>query len=58
MLLWTSAEPERSNDTSIEPCFVMLVLVTIVIVVFLLLTFVAWRRYLWAAEEPPQADTC
>ncbi|MFC1797539.1 AMP-binding protein, partial [Pseudomonadota bacterium] len=26
---------------------------------FLLLTFVAWRRYLWAAEgEPGQEDTC
>jgi len=27
---------------------------------FFLLTFVAWRRYLWAAEEVPngQADTC
>jgi non-ribosomal peptide synthetase-like protein len=25
---------------------------------FLVLTFVAWRRYLWAAETVPQADTC
>ena len=26
--------------------------------VFFVLTFVAWRRYLWAAEKVPQADTC
>ena len=26
--------------------------------VFLVLTFVAWRRYLWAAEKVPPADTC
>jgi hypothetical protein len=25
---------------------------------FVVLTFVAWRRYLWAAENVPQADTC
>ena len=27
---------------------------------FVLLTYVAWRRYLWAAEKVPhdQADTC
>ena len=25
---------------------------------FLVLTFAAWRRYLWAAEKVPQADTC
>ena len=25
---------------------------------FVVLTFVAWRRYLWAAEDVPQADTC
>jgi non-ribosomal peptide synthetase-like protein len=36
----------------------MLVLVTTVIAVFLTLTLVAWRRYLWAAERLPQADTC
>src|SRR6476660_1068626 len=24
----------------------------------LALAFVAWRRYLWAAEKMPQADTC
>ena len=26
--------------------------------VFVVLTFVAWKRYLWAAEKVPQADTC
>ena len=36
----------------------MLVPVISVIAVFLVLTFVAWRRYLWAAETPRQADTC
>ena len=31
-----------------------------VLAVFFALTFVAWRRYLWAAEKVPheQADTC
>ncbi|MGB7916138.1 MAG: AMP-binding protein, partial [Rhodomicrobium sp.] len=29
-----------------------------VIAGFLALTFLAWRRYLWAAEKVPQADTC
>jgi len=30
-----------------------------VVAVFFVLTFVAWRRYLWAAEkEPGQEDTC
>jgi non-ribosomal peptide synthetase component F len=36
----------------------MLVLLTGVIAAFLVLTYVAWRRYLWAAESLPQADTC
>lgn len=31
---------------------------TILFVVFLLLTFVAWRRYLWAAETVPPEDSC
>jgi non-ribosomal peptide synthetase-like protein len=26
--------------------------------VFFALTFIAWRRYLWAAEKVPPADTC
>jgi non-ribosomal peptide synthetase component F len=34
------------------------ILVTITFAVFFALTFVAWRRYLWAAKEVPQADTC
>jgi non-ribosomal peptide synthetase-like protein len=34
------------------------IFVTTLFVVFVLLTFVAWRRYLWAAEKVPQADTC
>ncbi|HEY0323129.1 MAG TPA: TraX family protein [Pyrinomonadaceae bacterium] len=34
------------------------IVVTTTFVVFLVLTFVAWRRYLWAAEKVPQADTC
>ena len=29
-----------------------------IVAVFFVLTFVAWRRYLWVAEKPPQADTC
>ena len=29
-----------------------------IVAVFFVLTFVAWRRYLWAAEKVPQADTC
>ena len=31
-----------------------------VFLVFFVLTFVAWRRYLWAAEKTPhgKADTC
>ena len=35
-------------------------IVAAVLTVFFLLTFVAWRRYLWAAEEVPHgdADTC
>ena len=32
--------------------------VIVLFVVFLVLTFVAWRRYLWAAEKLPPADTC
>jgi amino acid adenylation domain-containing protein len=37
-----------------------IIILTAVFVVFFVLTFVAWRRYLWAAEEVPdgQADTC
>ena len=31
---------------------------TTAVAVFFALTFVAWRRYLWAAEKVPQADTC
>ena len=36
-----------------------IILIT-VFVVFFVVTFVAWRRYLWAAEKVPhgQADTC
>lgn len=34
------------------------IFVTIIFIVFLVLTFVAWRRYLWAAEKVPPADTC
>jgi non-ribosomal peptide synthetase-like protein len=34
------------------------ILVTASFAVFFALTFVAWRRYLWAAEKMPQADTC
>ena len=36
------------------------IILTTVFVVFFVLTFVAWRRYLWAAEKVPhgQADTC
>ena len=31
---------------------------TTAVAVFFALTFVTWRRYLWAAEKVPQADTC
>ena len=31
---------------------------TTAVAVFFALTFVAWRRYRWAAENVPQADTC
>jgi non-ribosomal peptide synthetase-like protein len=36
------------------------IILTAVFVVFFVMTFVAWRRYLWAAEIVPhgQADTC
>jgi non-ribosomal peptide synthetase-like protein len=36
------------------------IILTTVFVVFFVVTFVAWRRYLWAAEKVPhgQADTC
>ena len=34
------------------------IFVTTTFAVFFVLTFVAWRRYLWAAEKLPQADTC
>ena len=31
---------------------------TTAVAVFFALTFVAWRRYRWAAEKMPPADTC
>ncbi len=36
------------------------ILITTAVAVFIALTFVAWRRYLWAAEQEPlaKADTC
>ena len=36
------------------------IIVTIAVAVFMALTFVAWRRYLWAAKQDPlaKADTC
>ncbi len=36
----------------------MLISVTAACAVFFALTFVAWRRYLWAADKMPPADTC
>ncbi|MGA9053474.1 MAG: hypothetical protein WB422_19055, partial [Pseudolabrys sp.] len=36
----------------------MLIFVTTAVAFFLVLTYAAWRRYLWAAEKVPQADTC
>ena len=36
----------------------MLVVVATAVALFFVLTFAAWRRYLWAAEKVPQADTC
>jgi len=32
--------------------------VIVTFAIFFALTIVAWRRYLWAAEKVPQADTC
>ena len=36
------------------------IFITTAVAVFIALTFVAWRRYLWAAEQEPlaKADTC
>ena len=34
------------------------VVASTILAVLLALAFAAWRRYLWAAEEAPQADTC
>jgi non-ribosomal peptide synthetase-like protein len=34
------------------------IVVLTIFAAFLALTFVAWRRYLWAAEKLPQPDTC
>ena len=36
----------------------MLIFVATAVAFFLVLTYAAWRRYLWAAEKIPQADTC
>jgi non-ribosomal peptide synthetase-like protein len=33
-------------------------ILAIVIAGFLALTFLAWRRYIWAAQKVPQADNC
>jgi non-ribosomal peptide synthetase-like protein len=56
-LPWTSVEQGRSCDTSIEPP--ALIISSVFFVVVLALTYVAWRRYLWAAETVPgQEHTC
>lgn len=34
------------------------IFVTTAVAVFFALTFIAWRRYLWASEKVPPADTC
>jgi non-ribosomal peptide synthetase component F len=34
------------------------VFVIVIFAVFFALTYVAWRRYLWAAEKMPRVDTC
>ena len=34
------------------------IFVTTAFAIFFVLTFAAWRRYLWAAERVPQADAC
>ncbi len=36
----------------------MAVILVAAILVFLGVTFAAWRRYLWASQKVPQADTC
>ena len=36
----------------------MAAILAIVIAGFLALTFLAWRRYIWAAQKVPQADNC
>jgi len=54
---WISADQERSSDTSIE--YPALIISSGVFLVFVVLTFVAWRRYLWASESVPgDEDTC
>ena len=34
------------------------IVMTVLLAVLMALAFVAWRRYLWAAEKVPPADTC
>ena len=34
-----------------------ILVMTVIFAVFFALTYMAWRRYLWAAEKVPQADT-
>ncbi|MCP3870912.1 MAG: AMP-binding protein [Gammaproteobacteria bacterium] len=58
-LLWISAEQERFSDTLIDyPAFPIILAATFVVI--LILTYVAWRRYLRMAEKVPheQEDNC
>jgi hypothetical protein len=46
---WTSTYQERSIDISIE--HLVSIISSVIFVVFIVLTYVAWRRYLWASES-------
>ena len=47
------------NSRACEKSLLAAILITTAVAVFVVLTFVAWRRYLWAAEQVPlaKADT-
>jgi non-ribosomal peptide synthetase-like protein len=51
------AEKERSSDISIERSLAMS-LAAATFAVFFVLSFVAWRRYLWAGKPALPEDTC
>jgi hypothetical protein len=52
------SETQRSRTSGVCAEVLAAIFVTTTFAVFFALTFVAWKRYLWAAEKLPQADTC